>query len=123
MIKVSVNKIITYNITFYAKAGDTISGGEEFNVYYSTDGSNYTYLAGPLYSTYCTQLSTVALPSPFWVWVKRDIYNDSVYIAYTEGGQCPPNNNDVCGPIQFYPYGNEDLGLTVYVNNGAMSTC
>lgn len=124
-IKVSIDEVTQFDITFYTKAGDTISGGEEYNVYYGTDGVNWTYLAGPLSSTSCTQLSTVTLPSPYYVRVERDIYADPVYVTVSQGGQCPPNNNDLCASsLVFYTSGNEDLGITVYVDgSGAMDPC
>ena len=118
--------VITYDITFYAKAGDTISGSDEFKIEHSTNGSSWTYLAGPLNSTYCTQLSTVALPSPFYVRVSRDIQDDGVEVAAEMGTptECPGNNNDLCGDyLTFLPTGNQNVRITVFVNNGAMNIC
>ena len=127
MIKVSVNQIETYNITFYTKAGDTITNGDEYKIEYSTDATNWTFLAGPLYSTSCTELSTVALPSPFYVRIRRDIQDDPVEVAAEMGlsTECPGNNNDLCGDyLTFLPTGGQYVRITVYVDgNGHMSTC
>lgn len=126
MIKVSVNQITEYDITFYTKAGDTITNGDEYKIEYSTDTVNWTFLAGPLSSTNCTELSTVALPSPFYVRVRRDIQDDPVEVAaeMALNTECLGNNNDLCGDyLTYLPTGNAYVKITVYVNNGAMSNC
>ena len=115
-----------FAVTFYSKAGDTISGGEEYELQYSTDGgSSYTYIAGPLSSTSCSQHGTFNLPSGTLVRAVRDVGGQDIYYNLNDGSNtCPPNNNDVCGGSVILPIGTHDVAITVWVDgNGDFEEC
>lgn len=112
-----------FDITFYSKAGDTIYPNE-YNLYYSIDNSNWSYLAGPLYSTTCTQLSTVALPPTFYIKAERDFDNEQVYIHVNpDSSTCPPNTQDSCTATVSGYNQDMDVAITVYSNGSDVVNC
>ena len=116
----------TFAVTFYSRAGDTIAGGEEYNLEYSTDGgTTWNYIAGPLNSTSCTQHGTFDLPVYTLVKAVRDVGGQDIYYNLNDGSNtCPPNNNDVCGGSGIVPTGTWDVAMTIWVDgNGDFQEC
>lgn len=116
----------TNAVTFYSKAGDTLAGGQEYELQYSTDnGTTWTYIAGPLSSTSCTQHGTFNLPNPFLFRAVNDIGGAEIYYNVNEGSStCPPNNNDLCGGVTVNPTATYDVAMTVWVDgNGDFQSC
>jgi len=121
-VKVTI-KQGNFTITFYSKAGDTIDPNE-YNLYYSIDDINWTYLAGPLYSTTCTQLSTVSLPGTFYIKAERDSDNEQVYIHVNpQSSTCPPNTQDSCTATITGYNQNMDVAITVYSDGNDVVNC
>ncbi len=115
-----------FAVTFYSRAGDTIAGGEEYNIEYSTDnGSTYNYVAGPLNSTSCTQHGTINLPSGTLIKITRDVGGQDLFYNFNDGSStCPPNNNDVCGGSGIFPTAAQDVAITAWVDgNGDFQEC
>jgi len=112
-----------YNVTLYSRAGDTVTSGEEYNLEYSTDNVTWTYVAGPLSSTSCTQHSTVSTSTG--VIYVRAVRDSDTFLLYGRGSNsstCPANLDIICE----YPAtitGNEDVAYTVYVTAGDFVPC
>jgi len=115
-----------FPVTFYSSAGNTISGGDEYNIEYSIDGgSTYNYVAGPLNSTVCTQHGTYNLPSGAFIKITRDVGGQDLYYNFNNASStCPGNNNNVCGGSQIFPTAAQDVAITVWVDgNGSFQQC
>jgi len=112
-----------FNITFYSKAGDTISPNE-YMLYYSDDNTNWNFLAGPLSSTVCTELSTIALPGTFYIKAERDSDNEQVFIHVNpDSSTCPPNSQDSCTATITGYNQDMDVGITVYSDGTDVVNC
>lgn len=112
----------TYNVTIYSRAGDFLSG-PEYNVYYSQDGSNWTYLAGPLSSILCTELSTVSISSGIiYLKAERDIGGTPIYIVGANSSSCPGNLADTC-QYSALVGSNMSIAITAAVSGGDFFDC
>lgn len=122
-IKVKVNPY--GSVTFYSRAGDTISGGEEYEIQYSIDnGSNWQYVAGPLSSTTCTQHGTFLLPEGTQVRLIRDSNQSEIkYNLNDDSSTCPPNNDDLCGGTVILLDAVHDVALTAFVSGSDLVDC
>lgn len=117
---------VDFPVTFYSRAGDTIAGGQEYNIEYSINGgSTYNYVAGPLNSTSCTQHGTYNLPSGALIKITRDIGGQDLFYNFNDNSAtCPVNNNDVCGGSGIFPTAAQDVAITVWVDgNGDFEEC
>lgn len=111
-----------FPVTVYARAGDTLSA-DEYTVEWSQDGTNFTYLAGPLSSTVCTELSTVNVSSgTIYVRAVRDSNAAEVYIRGANSSTCPANLNVIC-TYSAAITGTESVAITVYVSGGDLLDC
>lgn len=103
-------------VTIYAKAGNAPS--TDYNLYYSQDNVNWTFLAGPLSSTACTQLSTVGITSGnIYIKAERDSNNSQIYIRGANSTTCPANLAVTC-VYNIAVTGNTNVAITVYVDSG-----
>lgn len=126
MIKCRVEAVPLFAVTFYSRAGDTIAGGEQYNIEYSTDNeTTYNYAFGPLSSTSCTQQGTINLPSGTFIKITRDVGDQDLFYNFSDASStCPANNNDVCGGSAIYPTAAQDVAITVWVDDlGAFQQC
>lgn len=112
-----------YNVTVYSRAGNGLST-EEYNIFYGPDGSSWNYLAGPLNSTSCTQLSTIdtTLGPTIYFKVTRDSTNADVYFNYATSQFCPSNQGVTC-VWSVTPSSNMDVAITAYVIGGDLVDC
>jgi hypothetical protein len=112
-----------YNVTVYTRAGNGLSTAE-YNVYYGPDGSSWNYLAGPLNSTSCTQLSTIdtTLGPTIYFKLERDIGATDVFFNYATSQFCPSNQGVTC-VWSVTPSSNMDVALTAYVIGGDLVDC
>ena len=103
-----------YDVTIYSRAGDFPNN--EYNLFYSQDDINWTYLAGPLSSTSCSQLSTVSISSGI-IYIKAvdDSTSDQIYIRGANSSTCPANLNVTC-TYSTAITADEDVAITVYVD-------
>jgi len=114
---------VAYDVTLYSRAGDTITSGDEYNLQYSTDNVTWTYVAGPLSSTSCTQHSTVSTSTGvIYVRAVRDSNNLLIYGRGSNSSTCPANAGFVC-EFPATITGNESVAYTVYVTGGDFSNC
>lgn len=122
-IKVKLEEVTLYNVTVYTRAGNGLSTAE-YNVYYGPDGSSWNYLAGPLNSTSCTQLSTIdtTLGPTIYFKLERDIANTDVFFNYATSQFCPSNSGVTC-VWSVTPTANMDVALTAYVIGGDLVDC
>lgn len=114
-----------YSVTFYAAAGSDITNGDEFNVYYSEDGTNWVYLAGPLSSISCTELSTQTInSSTLYVKATKDSNGADVFYGVSNSTFCPGNTGTSCGNSYSLPLtGNTSVALTAKVTGGGLVEC
>jgi hypothetical protein len=113
----------SYDVTFYTKAGATITSGEEYTLYYSSDGVNYTYLAGPLSSTSCTLLSTQTITSStVYVKATRDSNAAEIRFAAANSSACPSNGGTLC-VYSLSLTGNTNVAITVNIISGDFDDC
>lgn len=112
----------SYNVTVYSRAGAIPI--DDYNIQYSTDNVTWTYLAGPLNSTSCTQLSTVSTSTGIiYIRAVRDSDNFLIYGRGSNSSTCPANAAFVC-EYSATITGNEDVAYTVYVDgSGFFSLC
>jgi hypothetical protein len=112
----------SYDVTVYSRAGDFPNN--EYNLFYSDDGINFTYLAGPLSSTSCTQLSTVTINSgTIYIKAVDDFTSNQVYIRGANSSTCPANLDVIC-TYSVAISGTEDVAITVYVDgSGDYRSC
>lgn len=112
----------SYNVTIYSRAG--ANPNNDYNLYYSQNGINWTYLAGPLNSTSCTQLSTVSISSgTIYLYAEDDSNTTQISIRGSNSSTCPANLNVTC-IYSTAITGNEDVAITVYVDvNGDYEVC
>ena len=111
-----------FPVTVYSRAGDTLTA-DEYTVEWSQDGTNFTYLAGPLNSTVCTELSTVNVSSgTIYVRAVRDSNAAEVYIRGANSSTCPANLNVIC-TYSAAITGTESVAITVYVSGGDFLDC
>ena len=122
--KVKVKTGVTlYNVTVYTRAGNGLAT-EEYDVYYGPDGTSWNYLAGPLNSTSCTQLSTVTTSLGPTIYFKciRDIGGQDVRSNFASSQFCPANSNAGC-IWSVTPTGNMDVAITAYVIGSDLVDC
>ena len=120
--KIWVSALPSYDVTIYSRAGDVPNN--DYNLFYSQDGTNWTYLAGPLNSTSCTQLSTVSISSgTIYIKAEDDSTNNQVSIRGANSSTCPANLNITC-TYSTAITANEDVAITVYVDgSGDYEVC
>jgi hypothetical protein len=120
--KILVSALPSYDVTVYSRAGDFPNN--EYNLFYSDDGINFTYLAGPLSSTSCTQLSTVTINSgTIYIKAVDDFTSNQVYIRGANSSTCPANLDVIC-TYSVAISGTEDVAITVYVDgSGDYRSC
>lgn len=116
------NAATAYNVTVYSRAG--AAPLNDYNIEYSQDNSTWTYLAGPLASTTCTQLSTVSISSGIiYIRAINDTSNIQIYGRGSNSSTCPANAAFVC-TYQATITGTEDVAFTVYVDgSGNFQDC
>lgn len=113
--------ITGYDVQLYSRAGDVAS--DEYNLFYSQDGTNWTYIAGPLSSTSCQTLSSVNISSgTIYVKAERDSNNSQIFIRGANSSTCPANLAVTC-EYSVAVTGNEDVAITVAVDNGDFVDC
>jgi len=113
----------SYQVTFYAAAGSDITSGAEFNVYYSEDGTNWTFLAGPLSSTSCTNLSTQTInSSTVYVKLQRDSNAADIRFAASNSSTCPGNTGTICS-YSLALTGNTSIAVTARIIGGDLDDC
>ena len=112
----------SYDVTVYSRAGDFPNN--EYNLFYSQDGINWTYLAGPLSSTSCNQLSTVSISSGIiYIKAEDDIASNQIYIRGANSSTCPANLPVDC-TYDTAITADEDVAITVYVSgSGDYEVC
>lgn len=112
----------SYNVTIYSRAG--ASPNNDYNLFYSQNGTSWTLVAGPLNSTTCTQHSTVAITSGIiYLKAEDDSNNGQIYIRGANTSTCPANLNVTC-EYNATITGTEDVAITVYVDiNGNYELC
>jgi len=111
------------SVTIYSRAGDTLNLGVEYDLYYSSDNVNWSYLAGPLNSTSCTTLSTVNIGSGnIYIKALNSSNNAQIYINGANTSTCPSNNPVDC-VYNAAIGGPEDVAITVYVTSGDFQNC
>jgi len=111
-----------YDVQLYARAGDVVTS-DEFNLYYSEDGINYNYIAGPLSSTSCTMLSSVNISSgTIYISALRDSNSSPIFIRGANSSTCPANLAVTC-IYSVAITGNEDVAITVAVDFGDYIDC
>jgi hypothetical protein len=109
-------------VTIYSRAGATPTA-DEYNLYYSQDNVNWTYLAGPLSSTTCTNLSTVGITSGnIYIKALRDSNGNQVFIRGANSSTCPANLNVTC-VYSLAISGTTNVAITVYVSGGDFLDC
>ena len=111
-----------YSVTLYSRAGAVPLN--DYNIEYSQDNSKWTYIAGPLNSTSCTQLSTVSISSGIiYIRAINDSNNVQVYGRGSNSSTCPANAAFGC-TYSAVITGTEDVAFTVYVDgNGDFQSC
>ncbi len=113
--------ISAYDVQLYSRAGDISS--DEYNLFYSEDGSNWNYIAGPLSSTSCQTLSSVSISSgTIYIKAERDSNNAQIYIRGANSSTCPANLAVTC-QYSAAITGNEDVAITVAVDAGDFVDC
>lgn len=124
-IQVNIDEaVVLYDVTVYSRAGNGLAT-EEYNVEYGPDGSSWNYLAGPLNSTSCTQLSTIdtTLGPTIYFKLTRDIGGQDVRSSFVSGSSsCPANSNDGC-IWSVTPTANMDVAITAYVISSDLVNC
>ena len=117
-IKVTINEKTVYSVQLYSRAGDTITSGDEYNLYYKDGaGGTYTYIAGPLSSTSCTTLSAVNISSgTIYIKAERDSNASQIYIRGANSSTCPANLAVTC-EYSVAITGNEDVAITIAVQD------
>jgi hypothetical protein len=120
--KIWIKASTAYNVTVYSRAGDIPLN--DYEIQYSQDNSTWTYLAGPLASTTCTQLSTVSISSGIiYIRALNDSNGLQIYGRGSNSSTCPGNAAFIC-TYQATITGTEDVAFTVYVDgNGDFQTC
>lgn len=113
---------VSYDVTIYSKAGASpfVFG---YNLYYSEDNINWTYVTGPNLSTSCTQHTTVSISSGTIYLYADDDNANRVYIRGANSSTCPANLPVTC-LYSTAITGTEDVAITVYVDgNGDYLLC
>jgi hypothetical protein len=120
--KIWIKASTAYNVTVYSRAGDIPLN--DYEIQYSQDNSTWTYLAGPLASTTCTQLSTVSISSGIiYIRALNDSNGLQIYGRGSNSSTCPGNAAFIC-TYQATITGTEDVAYTVYVDgNGDFQDC
>lgn len=116
---------VNYSVTVYSRAGLGLDTAE-YNVYWGYDNTAPNYLAGPLNSTSCTQLSAVSVPSGYNLWLKcvRDIGGQDVYSNFADSTTfCPTNAQNGCVWNAGTITGNKDVAITAYTIGGDLVDC
>jgi hypothetical protein len=112
--KIWVATAVSYNVTIYSRAG--AAPNDSYDLYYSQNGSSWTFLSGPLSSTSCTQISTVTITSStIYIKAQNDVDNSQIYIRGANSSICPANLNVTC-EYSTAITGTEDVAITVYVD-------
>ncbi len=116
------NAATAYSVTVYSRAGAIPLN--DYEIQYSEDNSTWTYLAGPLNSTTCTQLSTVSISSGvIYIRALNDSNGLQIYGRGSNSSTCPGNAAFIC-TYQATITGTEDVAYTVYVDGlGNFQNC
>jgi hypothetical protein len=105
-------------VTIYSAAG--LTTGESYNLFYSQDNVNWTYVAGPLSSTTCAVRTTVNITSgTIYLKAQRQSDNAQVFVKGDNISTCPANGSPG-GRVCTYSTaitGTEDVAITVWVDS------
>jgi hypothetical protein len=106
-------------VTIYSAAG--LTTGESYNLFYSQDNVNWTYVAGPLSSTTCAVRTTVNITSgTIYLKAQRQSDNAQVFVKGANTSTCPANGSPA-GRVCTYSTaitGTEDVAITAWVDSG-----
>ena len=119
---ITVDEPAGFDVQLYSRAGD-VPSSDEYNLFYSEDGTNWTNIAGPLSSTTCQTLSSVSISSgTIYIKAERDSNNSQIFIRGANSSTCPANLAVTC-EYSAAITGNEDVAITVAVDGGDFVDC
>lgn len=111
-------------ITIYSKAGNTITSGDTYSVYYSENGTSWTLLSSGLSTTNCLSQGVASI-SGTTVYVKAVRASDTgdIFINGSNSATCPSNLGVTCAYMLTGITGNTDVSITAYIESGDFVAC
>jgi len=111
-----------YNVTTYAKQGDTSS--LDFDVFCAVGlTGDYKLIFTITPSTTCTQFVTTCCPQGETIYFLFKVSGTQVpFNATANSSTCPSNANTYCS-FSYTPTGNSDVAFTAYITGGNAGTC